>query len=404
MKRSATFRNGVIIALFTVFCFAVMEYLAVNIGQPVPFTQSYSVNAVFTDADGVPTAADVRVAGVDVGKVTAISHDPSYPGETVVTMQITDSAAIPVYTDGYAMVRPKTLLGEKYIDLTVGNPNEADAIESGGFLPPAETGKDVENDEIFDAFDAPTRAEEQQVLQELDSAVFQRSGDIQHILPQLEQVVANLQPVTDVYERDQPQVDDIFVQLNTIMQTLADEHEQLAGVLSNGNVALGAIAAKDQALLATLQGASDVATEFNNAMAPTIAQQRQAIADLAPALESQDTFLNQVVGPQAACGGRSCGIDQVFTGTLQGNINYPNDQLTVTSAPGFRVTVEWDSMFSQPSNDNRALNLVLSFHCDAINQTLSGTGLTAIIQELEQITKQTIPLPNACTTLPGENR
>jgi len=80
----------------------------------------------------------------------------------------------------------------------------------------------------------------QQVLQALDAATLQRSGDIQAILPQLQTVVANLQPITDVYEKDQPQVDDIFVQLNTIMQTLADEHTQLGGLLGNGNAGLGA--------------------------------------------------------------------------------------------------------------------------------------------------------------------
>src|SRR5579884_1740662 len=195
MKRSATFRNGVIVSLFTVICVAIMEFLAVNIGQPVPFGQAYSVHAIFSDADGVPTAADVRVAGVDVGKVVDVTHDPAYPGETVVTMDISDSAAIPLYSNGSAMVRPKTLLGEKYIDLTVGNAATGEAIASGGFMPVGNTGLSVENDQIFNAFDSRTRAEQQQVLDELDAATFQRSGDIQAILPQLQQVVSNLQPL-----------------------------------------------------------------------------------------------------------------------------------------------------------------------------------------------------------------
>ncbi len=396
MNKSRTLINGVIIAGFTLLCIAGMEFLAVNIGQPVPFTSNYTVHAVFSDADGVPTAADVRASGVDVGKVTAVNHDPSYPGETVVTMEITDEHANPIYTDGYAMVRPKTLLGEKYIDLTVGDAASAEPIPDGGYLPLAQAGKDVSNDEIFNSFDAPTRAEQQQVLSELDAATFQRSGDIQSILPQLEQVVANLQPVADVYEQDQPQVDDIFVQLNTIMRTLADEHQQLAGVLSNGNIALNAVAQKDRALIATLQQAATFSTELNNAAAPTVARQRQAIAELAPALESQNSFLNQIVAPQTDCGGKPCGIDEVFTGTLLGNINYPNDQLTVSSQTGELVTDEWDSMFSQPSSDNRALNLVLSFHCDAIN--------TTITQELAPLYKALgIPPskdPNFCSTLP----
>jgi len=110
MKRSRTLINGLIVAGFTAFCIVGIEFLAANIGQPVPFGQSYTVHAVFSNADGIPTAADVRVSGVDAGKVVGVASDPSYPGETVVTMQISGPGAIPVYTNRYAKVRPKTLL------------------------------------------------------------------------------------------------------------------------------------------------------------------------------------------------------------------------------------------------------------------------------------------------------
>ena len=73
---------------------------------------------------------------------------------------------------------------------------------------------------------------------------------------------------------------------------------------------------------------------------------------------------------------------------------------------GELVTTEWDSMFSQPANDNRALNVVLSFHCDAVTQTLQNAGILQLIQRIQQIYQQlglpipTIPLPNACSPLP----
>ncbi|HEX4579760.1 MAG TPA: MlaD family protein [Candidatus Dormibacteraeota bacterium] len=388
MDRRRTLINGGILVAFTVFCLLVMEFLAVNIGQPNPLSSDYTVHSVFADSDGIPTAADVRVSGVAVGKVTSISHDPSSPGFSVVTMQISDTQAVPIYTNGFAKVRPKTLLGEKYIDLTVGSAATAEAISSGGYLPVAETGKDVSNDEIFNSFDAATRADQRQVLAALDQATQGRAGDIQSILPQLQQVVANLSPVAQVYEKDQPQTDDIFVQLNTIMQTLADEHQQLAGFLANGNVALGAVAQKDAALVSTLQEASNVATELNTAMTPAITAQQKSLDELAPTLVSENRLLNDIVGPK--CSGHACGIDTVIAGTLNGQIAYPNDQLNVTSPNGEATTGLWDSMFSEPgssgavsghnpangssactSSGNCALNIVLSFHCDTVAQTLT---------------------------------
>jgi phospholipid/cholesterol/gamma-HCH transport system substrate-binding protein len=362
VTKPAMVRNAIFVGLFAILCVAALEFFAVNIGQGVPFASGYQIHAAFADANGIPTAADVRVDGVDVGKVVGISHSAAQPGETVVTLAITDPRATPVYTNGFAAVRQKSLLGDEYIDLTVGSGLTAEPIDSGGSLPVSQAGADVSTDQIFNTFDAPTRAEEQQVISELDTATFQRSSDIQAILPQLTTVVGNLEPVAAVYSKDQPQVDDIFVQLNTIMQTLANEHVQIAGVLRDGNIALAAIAARDQALITTLREAATFETEVNNAVAPAVGQERAAIQVLNSSLQAQLGFLGQVVGPQAACGNKPCGIDQILTGTLTGNLNFPNNQLTVTSSTGELIADEWDSMFSQPQTDNRAINYVIPIH------------------------------------------
>ena len=418
MARTRTLTNGVIIVAFTVFCFAVLEFLAINIGQPNPLSSDYTVHAVFADADGVPTAADIRVSGVVVGKVTSVSHDPSSPGYSIVTLDMSSAAAVPVYSNGFAKVRPKTLLGEKYVDLTVGSGTTGEAIAAGGFLPVAQTSKDVSNDEIFNSFDSTTRSQQQEVLAALDQATQGRAGDIQAILPQLQQVVHNLAPVAQVYEKDQPQSDAIFVQLNTILQALADERAQLGGFLANGNVALGAIAQKDDALVATLQGASNVSTELNNAMAPTVAAQRASLNTLAPTLDSANTLLDTIVGPR--CNGHSCGVDTVIAGTLNGQVAYPNDQLNVTSPNGEAVTGIWDSMFSEPGSaastagtapngsstcsidpslGNRgtcALNIVLSFHCDTVvGMTAQFAMLIGVTQAQLQATCQSATVHHA---------
>jgi virulence factor Mce-like protein len=378
MTTTRILKNAVMIVIFAMVCIIGMEYLAINIGQPNPISHGYRVQGVFSDADGIPTAADVRVAGIVVGKVTDIAHDPAHPNATVVTMEISNSVADPVYSNGFAKVRPKTLLGEKYVDLTVGN-SQGEAIPDMGMLPEARTATVIENDTIFNSFDAKTRDQQKQVLAALDAATQQRSGDIQAILPQLQQVVANLTPFATVYEKDNPQVDHIFVQLNTVMQTLADEHQQLAGFLSNGNVAFGAIAQRDAALIKTLQEFSNVATEFNTAAQPTIAAQRQSLAKLSPALDSEKAFLDLVNGPQAACGGKTCGAIDLINGTLLGNINYPSDQLTYSGPDGSTITNEWASMFSQPTDgyhggSHAAQSIVLAVHCDEVSITLGQLG------------------------------
>jgi virulence factor Mce-like protein len=363
--------NAVMVLAFAALCVGAMEFLAVNIGQPNPLGAAYRVRAVFANADGVPTAADVRVAGVQVGKVTRVDHDPAYPDATVVTIAISDARAVPVYSNGTAKVRPKTLLGEKYVDLVPGD-RRGEELAGNGMLPQSNTTTTVEVDQIFNAFDARTREEQRLVLQALDAATQHRSGDLQAIIPQLQQGVANLVPVAQVYEKDNPEMGRILANLAILMGTLGDEHQQLAGLLANGNLALGAIAQRDRSLVTTLREASNVAAELNAAAAPTVGAQRQALARLAPALGAERSFLAQVVDPNPGCPGRpSCGIDEVFTGTLLGQLNYPNDQLTITTPTGLRVTQQWASLFTPPSGQPAALNIDLSFHCDTLQTTLS---------------------------------
>src|SRR6202035_6036760 len=102
--------------------------------------------------------------------------------------------------------------------------------------------------------------------------------------------------------------------------------------------------------------------ELNAAVAPAIGSERAAIQALNSSMQSQINLLGQVVAPQAACGGKPCGIDQVFTGTLVGNLSYPSDQLTITTSTGELIANEWDAMFSQPQTDFRGLNYVIAIH------------------------------------------
>ena len=403
MAKSRTAANAVILIVFAVICIGAMEWLAFNIGQPKPgfLDNSYKLSAYFQDANGLPTAADVRVAGLQVGKVTAIGKDSEHPGATRVDMSITDSN-VTVHTNAFAKVRPKTLLGEKYVDLDPGT-GDHDVLPSGS--PLVNTDTNVENDTVFNAFDTQTRQAEQKVIQELDQGLTAREGDVQAILPQLDTVVRDLAPVAKVYEKDNPVVDQIFTNVTTVMQTLADEHTQLAGFLSNGNQALQAIADKDQSLITTLDQWSQFDQRLNRVVSTTVADQRSGIDKLSPTIDSQHAFIAAIIYPQAACGNKPCGLLQVLSGTLLGQINYPNDQLTVTGGTGAcapnnkpsantcegeLVSNEWASLFSKPTDayhdtstgcgpnptgaclSHSALNIVLAEGCDTVQTTLTG--------------------------------
>jgi len=85
------------------------------------------LNAWFRNVDGLPVGADVRLAGIPVGSVAAVSYD-SGTGQVLVTLAVDDSVPVPV--DSVAMIVSESLLGSKYLKIEPGG--EYEIMADGG--------------------------------------------------------------------------------------------------------------------------------------------------------------------------------------------------------------------------------------------------------------------------------
>jgi phospholipid/cholesterol/gamma-HCH transport system substrate-binding protein len=87
----------------------------------------YHVTVAFSDASGLATGTDVRMAGVKIGTVVEQRLNPdTYFAE--VTLGVSDSVRLP--TDSSARIIPDGLLGGNYVALEPGGAD--DYIENGG--------------------------------------------------------------------------------------------------------------------------------------------------------------------------------------------------------------------------------------------------------------------------------
>ena len=94
--------------LFALSCVGLLIFLWVEFGGTIPFNaQGYRIEASFPYAQELATPADVRVAGVSVGKVVSTSLDPK-GNRTIATIQLNNQYA-PVRRDATAILRTKTL-------------------------------------------------------------------------------------------------------------------------------------------------------------------------------------------------------------------------------------------------------------------------------------------------------
>lgn len=111
-----------------VFVFAGLLLFAVSIfflgERGRYFAPQHPLKAHFTNAAGLHEGATVRLAGVPVGRVTAIRL-PSPPEQKVlVELNVAEGAIENVRRDSVARIETVGFLGDKFIEISVGSPQE----------------------------------------------------------------------------------------------------------------------------------------------------------------------------------------------------------------------------------------------------------------------------------------
>ncbi len=97
------------------------------------FEPRYTIHAEFTEVGGLTEGATVRLAGVQIGRVTGV-HLPGQPGGKVrVDLTIARRFHDRIRADSVARIETQGLLGDKIVEVTVGSAR-APAIDAGGTI------------------------------------------------------------------------------------------------------------------------------------------------------------------------------------------------------------------------------------------------------------------------------
>jgi ABC-type transporter Mla subunit MlaD len=140
--------------------------------RPHPLRHRFELKAIVTSVNGVhPTLTPVRIAGIDVGEVSAVK---SFRGThtSLVTMEL-EKAALPLHTDARVKVRPRLFLeGNSFIDLSPGTP-EAPIAPAGMTVPLERTSVYVTLPHVLGALTADTRDNVQTTLKSYGGSLVQ---------------------------------------------------------------------------------------------------------------------------------------------------------------------------------------------------------------------------------------
>ena len=132
-KQAPSLGRTLAMAVFALSCFGILLFLWLSFGGPVPLKpKGYRFEVAFPEATTLANQADVRIAGVNVGKVTAMKLDKRGT-RTLVTIDMKKGFS-PIPKDTKAILRQKTLLGETYVQLAPGTRNSP-PLPDGAKLP-----------------------------------------------------------------------------------------------------------------------------------------------------------------------------------------------------------------------------------------------------------------------------
>jgi phospholipid/cholesterol/gamma-HCH transport system substrate-binding protein len=254
---------------------------------------SYRVRAIFDNGAFMVPGEQVRVAGANVGTIESVSV--SMPGETVayngdeaveqpgkaiLVMEITDPSFQDFRQDASCLIRPQSLIGEKFIDCRTTLPRAPGSppppplkqIPSGQpgageyLLPLGSNGTSVDPDLINDIQTLPYAQRFRLILNELGAGLAGRGEDLEVLVKRANPVLRDVDRLFGILSAQRDQLAQLSSDSEAILRPLSRERSHVAGFFTNAGAAAEASAEKGAALEESLRKFPHFLVEFRKTM------------------------------------------------------------------------------------------------------------------------------------------
>jgi virulence factor Mce-like protein len=203
------------------------------------------VRAEFANASGLRAGSLVRVNGAEVGSVRKLRVTGR---DTAVVELKLDHDVLPG-AGARAAIRPANLLGEKFVDLTVG-----DRARPTTTIPVARTSTPVEIDDVLDVLDPTTRGRLGVLIGELGTSLDHRGRDLSAALKLMPGTVEDAGELFAQVASDTRVLERLLGEADRVAVGVAGDRRSLGALVQAGGDAL-AVPASRRAELARLLGA-----------------------------------------------------------------------------------------------------------------------------------------------------
>ncbi|HEX6652220.1 MAG TPA: MlaD family protein [Thermoleophilaceae bacterium] len=275
----STFKAGVL-AVTTLLLLAYFGFSKAN-----PFSNPYELHALFRNVQNLKPRSPVRIAGVEVGKVTKV--EPKDGGAADVTMELKDDA-LPIHEDARAQIRSRIFLeGNFFIDVKPGSPSTGD-LKDGSTLPITQTASNVTLPDILDVLNSDVRTDLQTFLHEYGTVALQGGG-----AKAFNRAIKSFEPAyrygaltNDALLGVDPDhdVQRLLRGQQKTFAALSSNPQDLKELVTDLNTVAGAIASQDAALEAAVPALRD-----------TLREGYPALGELNAALPTLRTFAREAI-------------------------------------------------------------------------------------------------------------
>lgn len=257
-------------------------------------SSGYRVRAIFENGSFMVKGEQVRVAGANVGTIESVgvsmpgetvAYDKSgkpvaKPGKAIIVMDITDPGFQDFREDATCLIRPQSLIGEKFVDCRPTLPRAPGTepppplkqIPSGKpgageyLLPLGSNSTSVDPDLINDINTLPYSQRFRLILNELGAGLAGRGEDIKTLVMRANPVLREVDKLFGILSAQRKQLAQLTSDSNEILVPLARERSHFAGFFTNAGAAAEASSEKGPELEEALQKFPTFLREFRKTM------------------------------------------------------------------------------------------------------------------------------------------
>ena len=251
----------------------------------------YEVRAIFDNGGFLVPGEEVRIAGATVGSVSSVEvtlpgervHQDGSPdpGKAVVVMKIDEDGFKDFRQDATCLIRPQSLLGEKYVDCQPtlprapgsAAPAALDEVPDGEpgagqhFLPLENNGKEVDIDLINNIMRESKADRFRLILNDLGAGFAARGDDLAAIIERADPALLQTNRVLAELARQNQRLSQLARDGDKVLAPWARERAATAGFINNANVAAEATAERSKDLEAGFQRFPEALRQLRTVMA-----------------------------------------------------------------------------------------------------------------------------------------